>query len=83
MLWYRALRQVLPVYIASHFAFVLLTYFAVLFRLNDFSGNRLSTSILLRSWWRWDSGHFATIATTGYNGAWRTAFSPCIRCSNI
>ncbi len=74
--WYNAFKQVLPIYLAIHLAFFILTYFASLFSLKNFSSQSLPISTLLDSWERWDSGHFVIIATKGYDVAWRTAFFP-------
>lgn len=74
--WLAALKSVLPVYTAVHIVFALLTLFAPLFLLNDFSSKNLRVATIWQSWNRWDTGHYTTIATKGYDGAWRTAFFP-------
>ncbi len=74
--WYNAFKQVLPIYLAIHLAFLILTYLATLFSLPNFSPKALPLSSLWHSWYRWDSGHFTHIATYGYDAAWRTAFFP-------
>lgn len=74
--WYQALKEIMPLYIASHVLFLLLTYLSVLFNVGNFSKQALPLSTLVESWNRWDSGHFTAIATRGYDGAWRTAFFP-------
>jgi len=74
--WYNACKQVLPVYLAIHLAFLILTYLATLFSFPNFSPKALPLSSLWHSWFRWDSGHFTHIATYGYDAAWRTAFFP-------
>lgn len=74
--WWRALKQVMPIYIAIHIAFLALTYLAVLFRLHNFSGTALPLSTLLHSWYRWDSGQFTYIATKGYDALYHMAFFP-------
>ena len=74
--WRIALQQVLPVYIAVHLAFLLLTYLATLFTLGDFSITTLRLHTLLTSWFRWDSGHYTSIATSGYTQSYKTAFFP-------
>ncbi|MDQ6660526.1 MAG: glycosyltransferase family 39 protein [Chloroflexota bacterium] len=83
--WLYALKQVLPVYIATHVVFLLLTYFAKLFvfQPKNFSGQTFQPSTLLDSWLQWDTVHYLFIAEHGYDIAWRTAFFPfyslCIR----
>ncbi len=74
--WYKAFKQVLPIYLAIHLAFLILTYLATLFSFPNFSPKALPLSSLWHSWYRWDSGHFTHIATYGYDAAWRTAFFP-------
>jgi Dolichyl-phosphate-mannose-protein mannosyltransferase len=74
--WSNACKQVLPIYLAIHLAFLILTYLATLFSIPNFSSKALPLSSLWHSWFRWDSGHFTHIATYGYDAAWRTAFFP-------
>jgi Gpi18-like mannosyltransferase len=74
--WYLAFKNILPVYIATHIAFLVLTYLATLFIVGNFSPQSLGVATLPHSWYRWDSGHFTHIATYGYDAAWRTAFFP-------
>lgn len=74
--WREALKQIAPIYIATHIAFLALTYLATLFSLGNFSDNALHLRILLDSWYRWDSGQYTHIAQYGYGAAWRTAFFP-------
>src|SRR5438105_4502816 len=76
--WYSALKNVLPIYVATHMAFLLLTYFASLFLFTpkNFSTYALPLSRLVQSWDRWDSNHFVEIATRGYDVPYRTAFFP-------
>ncbi len=74
--WLQALKNVLPIYLAIHLAFFLLTYLSVLFTLGNFSTRALRISTLLHVWYRWDSGHFTSIATKGYDLPYRTAFFP-------
>jgi len=75
-MWYTTFKRVLPVYIAVHLAFLILTYLATLFTLPNFSPQSLRLYTLLHSWYRWDSGHFVLIATQGYTPWWETAFFP-------
>ena len=74
--WYDALKNILPIYIAVHLAFFLLTYLSTLFIVGDFSPKTLRVVTLFNAWNRWDSGHFTYIAIHGYDVAWRTAFFP-------
>ncbi|GAC1381142.1 MAG: hypothetical protein NVS4B7_04030 [Ktedonobacteraceae bacterium] len=76
--WLSAGKNVLPIYIATHVAFLLLTYLATLFTFTpkNFSLYAVPLSTLLQSWARWDSNHFVEIATKGYDVAYRTAFFP-------
>ncbi len=80
--WYEAFRQVWPLYLATRIAFVLLTYLASLFSLQPTptvggsSRGGLSPALLLAAWNRWDSAHFTSIATHGYDTAQRAAFFP-------
>jgi Gpi18-like mannosyltransferase len=74
--WFNALKKVLPVYILTHIVFVFLTYLSTLFSLSNFSSNALRLNTLIFDWYRWDSGHFTSIATISYDQPYRTAFFP-------
>jgi hypothetical protein len=76
--WLSALKKVLPIYIATHIAFLLLTYLANLFAFTpkNFSTYALPLSKFVQSWYRWDTNHFIEIATKGYDVSYRTAFFP-------
>src|SRR5581483_8377961 len=74
--WFLAFKQIWPIYLATHLAFLILTYLASLFSLENFSEKALSLSTLLGSWNRWDTSHFTTIATNGYDISLRAAFFP-------
>jgi Gpi18-like mannosyltransferase len=74
--WLDACKQVWPVYLATHCAFVILTYLASLFSIGNFSVVTLDIGTLVTSWDQWDTGHFKAIATHGYDIYWRTAFFP-------
>ena len=74
--WYDALRKVWSIYLATHIAFILLTYLAILFRVQNFSYNQMPLSALLNAWNRWDTSQFTAIAANGYESVWRTAFFP-------
>jgi hypothetical protein len=74
--WFHAIKQILPIYISLHLAFLILTYVSALFSIGNFSPKTLPISTLWHAWYRWDSGHFTAIASNGYDAAWRTAFFP-------
>ncbi len=74
--WFAALKQILPIYLSIHLAFLILTYGSALFSIGNFSPKTLPISTLWLAWYRWDSGHFTAIASNGYDAAWRTAFFP-------
>jgi Gpi18-like mannosyltransferase len=74
--WFNAIKQILPIYISLHLAFLILTYLSALFIIGNFSTRTLRISTLWLAWFRWDSGHFTAIASNGYDSAWRTAFFP-------
>ncbi len=76
MRWYNALRQVFPVYLATHLAFFVTTCLATLFILKDFSWQALPISTLWHSWYRFDTTIFTTIARDGYTNFSRLAFFP-------
>jgi Gpi18-like mannosyltransferase len=76
MQWSSVLRNVFPIYLATHLAFFVITCLCVLFLLKDFSWQALPISTLWKSWDRWDSGNFTTIARYGYINYARTAFFP-------
>lgn len=73
--WREALKQIAPIYIVTHIAFLALTYLATLFSLGNFSGNALHLRTLLDSWYRWDSGQYTHIAQYGYDAAGARPFS--------
>ncbi len=74
--WLEALKNIFPIYLATHIIFLILTYLARLFVLPNFSGTALHTRSLLDAWFRWDSSQFSFIATNGYDLPYRTAFFP-------
>lgn len=74
--WLSALKHVLPLYIATHVAFALITCLAFLYRLPDFAPQSIPLHQLVESWHHWDTGHYMWIATHGYDVAWRTAYFP-------
>src|SRR5258708_7207520 len=74
--WFAALKQILPIYLSIHLAFLILTYVSALFSIANFSPKPLPISTLWHAWYRWDSGLYTAIASNGYDAAWRTAFFP-------
>ena len=74
--WFDTLKQVFPVYLATHLAFLVTTCLAVLFTIKDFSGQVLPLATLWQAWDRWDTTLFATIARYGYTNLSRTALFP-------
>ncbi len=74
--WFHALKQIFPLYLATHLAFFVITCLCVLFMLKDFSWQALPISTLWNSWYHWDSSNFTTIARSGYTSYRRTAFFP-------
>lgn len=74
--WLTAFKNILPVYIATHLAFFVISAFAPLFTIRDFAWAGPGLPILWNSWNRWDTGHFTFIATHGYDQPMRTAFFP-------
>ena len=76
MPWYRASRTILPIYLAVHLAFFLITCFAVLFVLKDFSSQTLNIDNWLHSWSHWDANQYDYIALRGYEQWWKTVFFP-------
>jgi hypothetical protein len=74
--WYRAFKVVLPVYVAMHLAFFLITCFATLFVVKDFSGQSLNVVNWLHSWSHWDANQYDGIAVYGYQQWWKTVFFP-------
>src|SRR5690242_13160344 len=63
--WYLALKNILPLYIAVHVAFLVTTVFSVLFILPDFSKRSLPLATLGQAWYRWDSKGYLAIAMHG------------------
>jgi len=66
----------LPVYVAVHVAFFLITCFATLFVLKDFSAQSLNVNDWLHSWSHWDANQYNAIALYGYQQWWKTVFFP-------
>ena len=76
--WWNALKNVLPIYISVHLAFVVITCLSTLFVIPDFSWKALPLNMLWLSWNRWDSIHYVYLASHGYTDWWRTAFFPLL-----
>jgi Gpi18-like mannosyltransferase len=76
MQWYNALKQVFPIYLATHLAFFVTTCLSVLFTLKDFSWQALPPYTLWQSWDLWDDTIFTAIAKYGYTNFNEMAFFP-------
>ncbi len=74
--WLTAFQSIFPIYLATHIAFLFLTYLVNLFFLGNFSAQALNFHDIVQEWNHWDTSQFTSIATGGYDGAWRTAFFP-------
>src|SRR5260370_13327893 len=74
--WYGAFKQIFPIYLAVHLAFLVVTCLSFIYTTQDFNTNQVPLQTLWQVWHRWDTGHYMTIATPGYIDAWRTAFFP-------
>jgi Gpi18-like mannosyltransferase len=74
--WIDAFKHIFPIYLATHIAFVMLTYLASLFSIKNFTGTTLGLKTLMSAWDRWDSGQFEAIAAHGYDHVYRAAFFP-------
>lgn len=76
--WLEALKQVLPIYLAIHIAFFILTYTATLFILHHSLWYSLGSKmyVFLNYWNQWDTVHYVTIGASGYPDASQTAFFP-------
>jgi hypothetical protein len=74
--WLEAAKQILPVYLAVHLAFFVISVLALLFTHGDFDPIRYPLNSLWQSWNRWDTAHFIHIAQFGYDNKLETAFFP-------
>lgn len=74
--WYAAFKQILPLYVAIHVAFVVTSVLAFLFVLPNYSWQFKKVYTPWQLWGRWDTEHFNLIATQGYNAPKETAFFP-------
>ena len=76
VVWYEALKSILPVYIGIHLAFFAISFLSVLFVLSDFSKQSMPIYTLWQSWHHWDTGNFLVVAVHGYTAPNQTAFFP-------
>ena len=75
--WWEATRSILPIFLATRFLFLILTYCGVvLFTLPNYSNDALPGVALFYSWYRWDAIRYATIAANGYISLEYAAFFP-------
>ncbi|HEV2656095.1 MAG TPA: hypothetical protein VGT82_14110, partial [Ktedonobacteraceae bacterium] len=74
--WGSALKEVLPLYIAIHVAFFVISCLSILFVVRDFQWAAVPLRTLWQAWRRWDSGHYVGIALHGYQQPYHTAFFP-------
>ncbi len=75
--WWKAAITVLPIFLATRFVFLILTYLGVvLFTVSDYSFTVISLNDLLMSWNHFDSVRFTIIATRGYTSLEYAAFFP-------
>ncbi len=74
--WFTAFKQTLPVYVAVHLAFFVTTCLSFLFTLRDFDPRNVPVYKLWQTWHHWDTGHYMSIATYGYQHPWSAAFFP-------
>ena len=74
--WSNALKEVVPLYIAIHVAFFVISCLSILFVVRDFQWAAMPLRTLWQAWRRWDSGHYVVIALHGYQQPYHTAFFP-------
>jgi Gpi18-like mannosyltransferase len=75
--WRKAAMAVLPVFVATRFIFLVLTYLGgVLFTVSDYSSTIIPINDLLTSWNHFDAVRFVIIATRGYTSLEYAAFFP-------
>lgn len=74
--WIDALKHVWAIYLATHLVFLVLSYLVALMIINPYAQPHAPLQTLLSFWNRWDTHHFLTIATQGYNQVNETAFFP-------
>lgn len=74
--WIEAFKKVWPIYLSTHLAFAVLTYLAILFRVDSHTLAYFPLNTLLTSWDKWDSNWYTNIALNGYTDPKTTAFFP-------
>ncbi len=74
--WFDAFKHIIHIFVASHILFLLLTYLATLFSIDNFSNISFHLSSLVQAWNKWDTGQFTGIAIKGYDTPVSTAFFP-------
>jgi Gpi18-like mannosyltransferase len=75
--WRKAAMEVLPIFAATRFIFLVLTYLGVvLFSVSDYSSATIPLHDLLTSWNHFDAVRFAIVATRGYTSLEYAAFFP-------
>lgn len=75
--WWNATKAILPVYLATRFVLLLLSYFGgVLFFVPNYWTGNLTRQEILYKWYQWDAKRFITIAEQGYVTKEYSAFFP-------
>jgi len=75
--WGKAALAVLPTFLTTRLALLLLTYFAgVIFNVPPNSSFSLTLNTILYSWYHWDATRYLTIATQGYLSQGYVAYFP-------
>jgi Gpi18-like mannosyltransferase len=75
--WGKAALAVLPTFLTTRLALLLLTYFAgVIFNVPPNSSFSLTFNTVLYSWYHWDATRYLTIATQGYLSQGYVAYFP-------
>ncbi len=74
--WIGAFKQIFPIYLSTHIAFIGLTYLATLFRVANYSDTYIPLRTFLYSWFHWDSGWYTNIALNGYYSPQPMGFFP-------
>jgi hypothetical protein len=75
--WGRAALAVLPTFLTTRLALVLLTYFAgVIFNTSANTSFPLTFNTVVYSWYHWDATRYLTIATQGYLSKGYVAYFP-------
>lgn len=75
--WGRAAQAVLPIFLITRLALLLLTYFAgVIFNSTSNASFPLNFNTVVYSWYHWDATRYLTIATQGYLSKGYVAYFP-------